>query len=83
MLDKCLNADFFQISTVLLYCSVESTALRLITGLGSSEVAYQLSRIHSENKSLHHIVGDSEELNRALVLTIARALEVISAGVVL
>ncbi len=50
--------------------SVESTALRLIMGLGSWEVQPQLSRVFTEPKS------ESEELNRALVLTLARALHV-------
>ncbi|CAG2056359.1 unnamed protein product [Timema podura] len=45
---------------------VESTALRLITGLGSAEVQPQLSRFLSEPKTL--VSAESEELNRALVL---------------
>ena len=58
-------------------CSVESTALRLITSLGSSEVQPQLSRIATESKGSQNILtGDSEELNRALVLTLARAMEI-------
>ena len=60
-----------------LSCSVESTALRLITSLGSSEVQPQLSRIATESKGSQNILtGDSEELNRALVLTLARAMEI-------
>jgi hypothetical protein len=59
-----------------LYFSVESTALRLITGLGSSEVQPQLSRLFSEPKTVAMLSGESEELNRALVLTLARALHV-------
>ena len=57
--------------------SVESTILKLIIGLGSSEVQPQLSRISSEAKGgASFLVSDSEELNRALVLTIARAMHV-------
>ncbi|XP_058942997.2 mediator of RNA polymerase II transcription subunit 23 [Pocillopora verrucosa] len=60
-----------------LHLCVESTALRLITGLGSSEVQPQLSRFNPEPKQL--LSGESEELNRALVLTIARAMHITSA----
>jgi len=35
--------------------SVESTALRLITGLGSSEVQPQLSRFSSEPKQVQEL----------------------------
>ncbi|KAK0059322.1 mediator of RNA polymerase II transcription subunit 23-like isoform X2 [Biomphalaria pfeifferi] len=60
-----------------LYQCVESTILKLIIGLGSSEVQPQLSRISSEAKGgASFLVSDSEELNRALVLTIARAMHV-------
>lgn len=55
-------------------CSVESTALKLITGLGSAEVQPQLSRFQSEPKSL--LSSESEELNKALILTLARAVHV-------
>lgn len=56
--------------------SVESTALRLIMGLGSSEVQPQLSRMFSEPKTMVLLSSESEELNRALVLTLARAMHV-------
>ncbi|KAK3781044.1 hypothetical protein RRG08_046348 [Elysia crispata] len=65
------------ISQNQLYMCVESTILKLIIGLGSSEVQPQLSRISSEAKGgASFLVSDSEELNRALVLTIARAMHV-------
>ena len=59
-------------------CSVESTALRLITSLGSAEVQPQLSRIATDSKASPQniLAGESEELNRALVLTLARAMEI-------
>jgi len=57
-------------------CSVESTALHLIMGLGSWEVQPQLSRIIVEPKSVVLISNDSEELNRAMILTLARAVHV-------
>ncbi|XP_070556294.1 mediator of RNA polymerase II transcription subunit 23-like isoform X2 [Ptychodera flava] len=57
-----------------LHLCVEATALRLITGLGSVEVQPQLSRFLNDPKQL--LSGESEELNRALVLTIARAMHV-------
>ena len=56
--------------------SVESTALRLVMGLGSWEVHPQLSRMFSESNRNMLISSDSEELNRALVLTLARAMHV-------
>lgn len=61
---------------VYLFFSVESTALRLIMGLGSDEVQPQLSRVLSEPKSLTLLSNESEELNRALVLTLARSMHV-------
>ena len=58
--------------------SVESTILKLIIGLGSSEVQPQMSRISNESGKggASFLVSESEELNRALVLTIARAMHV-------
>ena len=58
------------------FISVESTALRLIMGLGSWEVQPQLSRVFSETKTSVLFSSESEELNRALVLTLARAMHV-------
>ena len=63
--------------------SVESTALHLIMGLGSWEVQPQLSRIIMEPKSVVLISNDSEELNRAMILTLARAVHVTGIVVVL
>jgi len=45
-------------------------------GLGSWEVQPQLSRIIVEPKSVVLISNDSEELNRAMILTLARAVHV-------
>lgn len=50
----------------------ESTAIRLITSLGCSGVQLQLSRVVQEPKTL--VSSDSEELNRVLVLTLARGI---------
>ena len=61
---------------IYVYFSMESTALRLITGLGSFEVQPQLSRIFNEPGRPGFLSNESEELNRALVLTIARAMHV-------
>lgn len=58
--------------------SFESTALRLITSLGSSGVQLQMSRVVSEPKSL--VSSESEELNRVLVLTLARGIYMTGAG---
>ncbi|XP_017776006.1 PREDICTED: mediator of RNA polymerase II transcription subunit 23 [Nicrophorus vespilloides] len=63
-----------QANQTQLHLCVESTALRLITGLGSAEVQPELSRFLSEQKTL--VSAESEELNRALVLTLARATHV-------
>lgn len=57
-----------------LYHCIESTALKIITSLGSSEVQPQLSRFLNDPKQL--LSTESEELNRALVLTLARAIHV-------
>uniref|UniRef100_A0A1B6D9V1 Mediator of RNA polymerase II transcription subunit 23 n=1 Tax=Clastoptera arizonana TaxID=38151 RepID=A0A1B6D9V1_9HEMI len=67
-----------QTNQTQLHLCVESTALRLITGLGSAEVQPQLSRFLSEPKTL--VSAESEELNRALVLTIARSMHVTGTG---
>lgn len=56
--------------------SVESTALHLIMGLGSWEVQPQLHRVFSEPKAINLLSSESEELNRAMVLTLARAMHV-------
>uniref|UniRef100_A0A182XM38 Mediator of RNA polymerase II transcription subunit 23 n=1 Tax=Anopheles quadriannulatus TaxID=34691 RepID=A0A182XM38_ANOQN len=64
-----------------LHSCVESTALRLIIGLGSVEVQAQLSRYVSEPKPPGNIVsGESEELNRALILTLARSMHITGTG---
>jgi len=48
-------------------CSIEATALRLITG--TDEI-----KLISESKSL--VSTESEELNKALVLTLARCIHI-------
>uniref|UniRef100_A0A182MU65 Mediator of RNA polymerase II transcription subunit 23 n=1 Tax=Anopheles culicifacies TaxID=139723 RepID=A0A182MU65_9DIPT len=64
-----------------LHSCVESTALRLIIGLGSVEVQAQLSRYLSEPKPPGNIVSaESEELNRALILTLARSMHITGTG---
>lgn len=69
-----MQLNFFMIVFVLPLCSVESTALRLITALGSSEVQPQFTRFLSDPKTV--LSAESEELNRALILTLARATHV-------
>ncbi|XP_014671221.1 PREDICTED: mediator of RNA polymerase II transcription subunit 23-like [Priapulus caudatus] len=64
-----------QANQVQFHLSVENTALRLITGLGSAEVQPVLSRYLSEPKTVS-LCSDSEELNRALVLTLARSMHI-------
>ncbi|XP_037947513.1 mediator of RNA polymerase II transcription subunit 23-like [Teleopsis dalmanni] len=58
----------------------ESTALRLITGLGSVEVQPQLSRHLNEKPSGSVVSTDSEELNRVLILTLARSMHITGSG---
>ncbi|RWS25047.1 Mediator of RNA polymerase II transcription subunit 23-like protein, partial [Leptotrombidium deliense] len=57
-----------------LHLCMESTALRLILGLSGTEVLsmHQYSRFQNEPKGL--ISTESEELNKILVLTLARAI---------
>ena len=54
---------------------VESTILRLITGLGNAEIA-QPKGTTPQAKSTNVLYGESEELNRVVVLTIARAIHI-------
>lgn len=63
-----------QTNQTQLHLCVESTALKLIAGMSSAEVQPQLSRLHAEPKSL--LSYESEELNKVLVLTLARAIHV-------
>lgn len=64
-----------------LHLCVETTALRLITGLGSAEVQPQLSRYFTDPKIPGSVVwAESEELNRALILTIARSMHITGTG---
>nr|XP_023028639.1 mediator of RNA polymerase II transcription subunit 23 [Leptinotarsa decemlineata] len=63
-----------QANQTQLHLCVESTALRLITGLGSGDVQPELSRFLQEPKTI--VSAESEELNRVLVLTLARATHV-------
>nr|CAI5826619.1 unnamed protein product [Callosobruchus analis] len=66
-----------QANQTQLHLCVESTALRLITGLGSRDVQQELARFLAEPKTI--VSAESEELNRALVLTLARATHVTGA----
>lgn len=64
-----------------LHLCVETTALRLISGLGSAEVQPQLSRYFTDTKPSGSIISvESEELNRALILTIARSMHITGSG---
>ncbi|CAL4068022.1 unnamed protein product, partial [Meganyctiphanes norvegica] len=58
-----------------LHICMESVALRLIMGLDNAGVMPSLTRFFPEPKS-SLISNDSEELNRVLVLTMARAINV-------
>ncbi|XP_037867967.1 mediator of RNA polymerase II transcription subunit 23 [Bombyx mori] len=71
-------AAYPQANQTQLQLCFESTALRLITSLGSSGVQLQMSRVVSEPKSL--VSSESEELNRVLVLTLARGIHMAGAG---
>lgn len=62
-----------------LHLCIQNTALRLIMGFGNSDVQSQLStqRINSDPKQI--LSKDCEELNRVLILTIARAMHITGA----
>jgi mediator of RNA polymerase II transcription subunit 23 len=68
------------INQAQLHLCFESTALRLVTGLGSAEFQFQLSRFHSEPKNLAFVSNDNEELNRVLILTMARSMHITGIG---
>ncbi len=56
---------------------VESSALRLITGFGNSEIAPPKNQPQgSQQKVTSTLYGDSEELNRVVILTLARAVHI-------
>ena len=56
---------------------VESSALRLITGIGNSEIAPPKNQPQgSQQKVTSTLYGDSEELNRVVILTLARAVHI-------
>ncbi|XP_076066358.1 mediator complex subunit 23 [Oratosquilla oratoria] len=59
-----------------LHLCMETVALRLITGLGNAEVMPSLTRCLSPEAKPNLISSDSEELNRVLVLTMARAMHI-------
>lgn len=79
---KFLN-DLHYLSTqpqsdqIQVYVCMESTALRLIMGFTSQEVLVitQLSRTHSVDSRIK-ISNESEELNKVLILTLARSIHV-------
>ncbi|KAJ8925039.1 hypothetical protein NQ315_001210 [Exocentrus adspersus] len=66
-----------QANQTQLHLCVESTALRLITGLGSGDVQTELFPFLPEPKTI--VSAESEELNRVLVLTLARATHITGA----
>ncbi|CAG9138091.1 unnamed protein product [Plutella xylostella] len=73
-------AAYPQANQMQLQLCFESTALRLITSLGSSGVQLQLSRVREVSEPKTHVSSESEELNRVLVLTLARGIYMTGAG---
>ncbi|KAL7643695.1 UNVERIFIED_CONTAM: hypothetical protein RMT77_005693 [Armadillidium vulgare] len=59
-----------------LHICMENSALRLITGLGNTEVMPNLMRFFTTEAKSNVISAESEELNRVIVLTMARAIHV-------
>jgi len=60
-----------------LHLTVESSALRLITGFGSAEIAPPKNQPPGgAQKAASTLYGDSEELNRVVILTLARAVHI-------
>lgn len=60
--------------------SFESTALRLITSIGSAEFQSQFSRYLNDKSPGSVASNESEELNRVLILTLARSMHVHGGG---
>lgn len=60
--------------------SFESTALRLITSIGSAEFQPQFSRYFNDKSPGAVASNESEELNRVLILTLARSMHVHGGG---
>ena len=59
---------------------VETTTLKLITGLGNTEITspmcHNAAGQSGADKSSNVLYGESEELNRVLILTLARAIHI-------
>uniref|UniRef100_A0A1B0G5Z9 Mediator of RNA polymerase II transcription subunit 23 n=1 Tax=Glossina morsitans morsitans TaxID=37546 RepID=A0A1B0G5Z9_GLOMM len=60
--------------------SFESTALPLINGLGSAEIQPQFSRDFSEKSASSVASSECDELNRVLILILARSMHIICSG---
>ena len=58
------------------FCSGETSALRVITSFGNWEMHPHVSRFSTEANREILVSNESEELNRVLVLTLARAMNV-------
>ena len=85
-----INCVFFQANVISgshnhilkhpqLNIAVESTFLRLITGLGNAEITTPRNASNAgqaSQKPSNVMYGDSEELNRVVVLSLARAIHV-------
>ena len=72
-----LSAHTFLNNHAQLQLTVETSALRLITGFGNSEIAPPKNQPQGAGqKSTSTLYGDSEELNRVVILTLARAVHV-------
>uniref|UniRef100_A0A1A9X3H6 Mediator of RNA polymerase II transcription subunit 23 n=1 Tax=Glossina brevipalpis TaxID=37001 RepID=A0A1A9X3H6_9MUSC len=73
-------ASMPQTNKMQLNLCFESTALRLINGLGSAEIQPQFSRHFSEKPAGSVASSECEELNRVLILTLARSMHIICSG---
>ena len=51
-------------------------SIRLITGLGNFEISSPKSQPGTNAKSTYTLYGDSEELNRMVILTLARTIHI-------
>ena len=72
-----LSAHTFLNNHAQLQLTVETSATRLITGFGNSEIAPPKNQPQGAGqKSTSTLYGDSEELNRVVILTLARAVHV-------
>jgi hypothetical protein len=63
---------------IVIIHSIESTALRLLVGLGSNDLLTQMAKVTGDARlNISQLLSpDSEELNRLFVLVLARSIRI-------